>query len=342
MSGTDNLDGGPGDDILVGGAGGDVLAGGADIDALSYQGDTVGVEVRIHNLSATGGDAAGDTFSGIENLIGGAGGDFLAGNSAPNQLFGQDGNDMLRGGSANDLLEGGANDDILYGQNDADTLRGQAGDDYLEGGPGADVLDGGAGAGDTLSYANSTGNVSVRLFNLSASGGDATGDVFSNMEFLMGGLGNDYLVGDAQANEIRGGAGTDQVRGGSGNDLLDGGEDSDIYLGGPDADQFKFSSNLTGDVDTLSDFTPGDGDVIVLRDNVFTNLATMATPNGAPLGAAEFVVGAAATTADHRIVYDSTTGAMFYDADGTGGTAQIQFALLIGTPTVQASDILVA
>ena len=46
------------------------------------------------------------------------------------------------------------------------------------------------------------------------------------------------------------------------------------------------------------------------------------------LAANAFVIGSAATTADHRIIYDATTGALFYDADGDGAGAAMQFATL--------------
>ena len=41
------------------------------------------------------------------------------------------------------------------------------------------------------------------------------------------------------------------------------------------------------------------------------------------------------------IVYDQTTGNLYYDADGTGGAAAILFAKLDGHPTLTASDFTV-
>jgi serralysin len=74
----------------------------------------------------------------------------------------------------------------------------------------------------------------------------------------------------------------------------------------------------------------------VLDHNVFTALASGGLPAGA------FVVGTAAADADDRILYDTATGALFYDSDGTGAAAAIQFATLSSKPlTLAAGDFLV-
>src|SRR5690606_17699260 len=90
----------------------------------------------------------------------------------------------------NDLLLGGAGNDLLFGQGGIDTL---------EGGVGADTLDGGSGF-DVASYAGSSAAVDVRLNNGTATGGDASGDVLSNIEGLIGSDFADILKGDGGAN----------------------------------------------------------------------------------------------------------------------------------------------
>jgi Ca2+-binding RTX toxin-like protein len=105
--GVDILDGGDGDDVLLGGAGGDTIKGGVGIDTASYEGSTTAVTVNLatHTLAssgATGGDAAGDKFENIENLIGGSGNDSLTGNTGDNVITGGGGNDTLTGGAGND------------------------------------------------------------------------------------------------------------------------------------------------------------------------------------------------------------------------------------------------
>ena len=69
LAGNDRLEGGDGNDMLIGGAGADALIGGAGIDTASYATAYAGVDARLPaSPTNTGGDAMGDTFSGIENL----------------------------------------------------------------------------------------------------------------------------------------------------------------------------------------------------------------------------------------------------------------------------------
>jgi len=144
----DILNGLGGADTLNGGAGGDVLNGGDGIDTVSYAGSGTGVYVRLFNNTAFGGDAGGDTLSGIENASGSS--------------F----NDDLRGSSGVNVLDGAAGDDYLEGQGGNDTLVGGLGADTLVGGVGGDTLNGGDGI-DTISYVGSSLAVYVRLFNRS-------------------------------------------------------------------------------------------------------------------------------------------------------------------------------
>ena len=177
-NGDDNLNGGSGDDTLVGGPGADELVGGPGADTASYTGSRDGVTVRLHNQSAAGGDAQGDTFGrmitwtytlngetlslqlpDIIHLTGSGAGDVLAGDARANTLRGGAGDDKLYGGpggnetnddnlyggAGDDHLYGGAGHDKLYGGDDNDVLRGGAGHDDLFGGEGDDNLHGGAG-----------------------------------------------------------------------------------------------------------------------------------------------------------------------------------------------------
>lgn len=162
----------------------------------------------------------------IENAIGGNGNDRLAGNAAANSLSGGDGADSL---------DGRAGDDTLIGGTGNDTLIGGAGADVLFGGQGADRFDGGT-ENDTVSYETSTGALTVDLANAALNTGDATGDTYSNIEFVFGGSGSDILRGSTGAELLRGMIGDDQLFGRSGNDTLDGGSGDDILFGGKGAD----------------------------------------------------------------------------------------------------------
>jgi Ca2+-binding RTX toxin-like protein len=201
--GSDTLDGGLGNDLLIGGAGADTLAGGLGNDTISYAGSAQRVVIDLGPQTASGGDAEGDIFSGIESAIGGSGNDALRGNQAAN---------MLGGGSGNDRIWG------------------NAGDDTVNGGAGADTMDGGAGI-DTLSYAGSHSGVYINLASDHAGYG-AAGDVFSGFENLMGSEMGDVLYGDDTGNRVSGRAGFDFIDGRAGNDTLTGGADSDTFAFG--------------------------------------------------------------------------------------------------------------
>ncbi|MDQ8755946.1 hypothetical protein RCO27_06860, partial [Sphingosinicella sp. LHD-64] len=125
------------------------------------------------------------------------------------------------------------------------------------------------------------------------------------------------------------------VIGNAGGNVLDGkgGQDALVGLGGADA--FTFTSALGPDnIDQIVDMTVGT-DKIYLDNTIFSTLGDGALAAGA------FRTGAAAIEADDRIIYDSSSGALFYDADGSGTGAAIQFASLSAGLALGAGDFLV-
>ena len=99
------------------------------------------------------------------------------------------------------------------------------------------------------------------------------------------------------------------------------------------ADIFAFTTALGGgNVDQIADFLSGT-DKIGLDDAVFAGIGTPGSFN-----ANAFVAGSAALDADDRIVYNSATGQLFYDADGNGAGAQVLFATFAGSVPLTASD----
>ena len=173
--GNDRLDGREGDDRLEGEAGADTLLGGPGEDTASYRYSDAGVTVRLHNHTARGGHAEGDTFGAVridgvalpdvEHLRGSDHADVLAGDGRDNRLDGGPGNDTLYGGprGGDDRLNGGAGDDRLYGGMGQDTLDGGPGDDTLYGGRDNDRLNGGAGE-DIFVFAPGGGDDTVLDF----------------------------------------------------------------------------------------------------------------------------------------------------------------------------------
>ena len=143
-------------------------------------------------------------------------------------------------------------------------------------------------------------------------------DTLRNIENLIGGSGNDVLTGDGLANRLEGGAGNDLLKGGGG------------------ADTFVFGTALqTAGIDTILDFAPGI-DRIALDDAIFTAFSGQST-----VGSFAFHIGGAAHDADDRLIYNSSSGTLMYDADGTGAQVSKTFALLSTGLSLTEHDFLI-
>lgn len=149
----------------------------------------------------------------------------------------------------------------------------------------------------------------------------------------------DTVFGSIGGDTIRSLAGADVIQAGRGQDVVNGGEGRDKLFGGLGADRFEFDTVGSANRDTIGDFMSGT-DKIFLDDDVFANLPSGAI-NVTPFIALEvtaFRVGSAATDADDRIVYERSTGKLFYDADGAGGASKILFAQVTAGLKLVASD----
>ncbi|MBC7578423.1 MAG: calcium-binding protein [Tardiphaga sp.] len=141
---------------------------------------------------------------------------------------------------------------------------------------------------------------------------------------------------------VVGNSGNNVLTGTTGNDVLFGLGGNDTLTGGAGADQFVFNTalNKTTNVSTIVDFSHAEGDHIALDHTIFSTLTPVAL--GAALTANNFYAsgnGTAHLATDH-ILYNSATGALSYDADGTGAAAAVQFAVLTHHPTLVASDFM--
>lgn len=145
---NDTQDGGDNDDLLKGGAGSDSLIGGSGTDTADYGLSGSGVTVNLNSGSGSGGDAQGDTLTGVENVIGSGSADSLTGDGLANVLTGGGGADTLSGGGGGDGLFGGAGNDSLTGGAGADSIFGGDGRDYITGGSIGDAVDGNEGGDD--------------------------------------------------------------------------------------------------------------------------------------------------------------------------------------------------
>ncbi|MCB5176991.1 calcium-binding protein [Microvirga lenta] len=167
--------------------------------------------------------------------------------------------------------------------------------------------------------------------------------------YFKGNSAADVIVGSRKDDYLIGASGNDRLSGGAGGDLLNGGAGNDVLRGGAGVDHFVFSTNLdTAGVDRITDFRGRIGEKIMLNAYVFEAVEVSpklpvdvdARDRGG-LAASNFVVGKSAQDASDRIVYDQETGALYYDADGNGAAAAVQFAQFRAGTVLKADYFLV-
>ncbi|WMS41940.1 calcium-binding protein [Acuticoccus sp. MNP-M23] len=262
-AGNDTLDGGDGndviragsgDDFIIGGAGADDIRGESGIDTLSYSASDDGIAVNLEFGFFSGGDAAGDEVTGIENIVGTAKDDILEGDDFRNDLFGGGGRDQISGGGGWDELFGGDDIDFLHGDAGNDVLDGGNGNDRLFGGEGADQIFGGNGV-DMIEGDEGNDTIDGGSGNDRINGGDGNDviDGGANNDRINGGNGFDDISGGNGKDQINAGDGADSIDGGAGHDTIEGGDGDDRLTGGDGRDTFVFSDEDFGD-DLILDF----------------------------------------------------------------------------------------
>jgi Ca2+-binding RTX toxin-like protein len=304
--GNDTLNGGDENDTLMGGLGKDILNGGGGKDTATYANATSsdgksGVKAYLVAESAlayNAGEAKGDTYDSIENLIG--------------SVF----NDTLSGDDTSNTLEGGA------------------GNDELIGGGAADALFGGDG-NDTASYASAIKGVSANLDDSSVNTGDAQGDTYDSIENLAGSIFGDVLTGNGLANVISGGDGSDVLIGGGGGDTYLGGNAVDrvdysqssigvvVYL---NTDQQVLNAGgAVGDTyDSIEDITGSSGDDVITGNSGSNSIAggsgNDTLDGGSGAGAPDKFNGG---SGDDTVTYVNASGSVVLSliSGGTAGDA---------------------
>lgn len=364
---ANTLNGGTGADRLSGGGGNDIYVtdGGDVIYEAAYQGtDTVRSSVsyalgaNLENLVLTGPSAINGTGNSLANVI--------YGNAAANVLNGATGADRLYGGGGNDIYvtDGG---DIIYeaayqgtdtvqsrvtytlganlenltltggaaingtGNTLNNVITGNGAANVLNGGTGADRLVGGAGndtyitdGGDVIYEAANQGTDTVQSRASHTLSANVENLVLVNTATALNGIGNalaNSITGNNYNNKLAGGGGNDTLRGGLGNDVFV----FDTAIGAANRDTIVDFSNVSGNNDTFQ-----------LDNAVFTRLGAAGA-----LNTSFFKAGTTAQDANDYIVYNKATGALYYDADGSGGGAAVQIATLSNRPTLTAGDFVV-
>ncbi len=319
-AGNDRLTGGAGDDRLIGGAGSDNMDGGTGND--TYVVDSLGDVVTEFYSEGIDTVESSITYTlglNLENLtLTGSAAINGTGNALDNTIYGNSGNNTLTGGAGNDFLNGGLGNDTMLG--------GTGNDTYVVDSAG-DIITELFSAGTDTVQSSITYTLGSNLENLTLTGSAAingTGNTQNNV--IIGNSGNNILNGDL---------GNDTLYGGLGNDTLTGGAGSDYFV-------FNTAPNAATNKDTVTDFATG-VDKLLFSKAVFTGLGSIVTG----LSAAQFWSGAgvaAAHDATDRIIYNTTTGALYYDADGAGGVAAVQVALLgtVTHPALAFTDITIA
>ena len=156
--------------------------------------------------------------------------------------------------------------------------------------------------------------------------------------------GTDAATGGGTAiDTFLGGGGSDTLTGSAGDDMLDGGAGNDTLTGGPGQDTFVFAISLTASgnnapgVDHITDFEANATDILWLSKSAFSALTTEGSPTGNTLVSTDFAsvnngTGATASIDSAHIVYDSSTGNLYYDSNGGDGGSRTLFAVLDNKP----------
>jgi len=315
-------------EVFEGMGGDDVIDGGTGLDFVSFQAAPIalgaaGVTVNLVTGVSSGAGVGVDSFINIEGVRGSDGNDIITGGSSSYQVNLQSYESFRPNGGA-DTVDGGAGIDRIDYTNDPDA-RGPAFGGTSDGWGVLVNLGGALTAAQIAALAPGSDWDTLDLTLAANRAFDGWGytDILLNIEDIRGSRWDDVLIGNSGANRLEGRNG------------------SDVLTGGAGADLFVFNSGPIGvpndNVDTITDFASG-ADKILLDDSLF--MALQVDGLGTLL-ANRFAAGAfsVAQDADDRIIFNTSTGGLFYDSDGVGGTSAQQFATVTaGALTVIATD----
>jgi len=306
------------------------------VDSLTFSSLPTGGTLSI-NGSGTSGINSPTNFAGASGSIPG---NPIVGSASADTLIGTAGNDFMVGLGSNDSLSGAGGADTLIGGTGSDRLNGGTGADAMRGGAGNDIYT--AGAGDTILELAGQGTDLVLATVSHVLSGQVEKLILAGASNING-MGNtlaNTITGNSAINVLTGAGRNDVLIGQGGNDVLRGGVGNDRLTGGTGADKFDFNSVLNAgtNVDRITDFSAGIDD-IRLDDDIFTALAAGALD---PSGFHSVPGATDAHDATDRIIYDSASGNLYYDADGNGAVSSaVLFATLVTHPAITAADFFI-
>ena len=367
--GIDVISAGGGDDIIKGFASADTIDGGAGFDSLILTSTSANLnsatDAQLINFEAISATAA---TTGVNMtltsqterflIIGSNYSDTLKGGAGADSISGFNGSDFVDGGKGLDTLFlqassanlNGADDAqvanveaisainatagvniILVNQSEGFSIIGGAYADQLTGTAQEDTFVGFAGA-DTIN-----GGASLDTIQLTATSADlnrASNAQIVNIEKISAAAATTGVLIDVSGQTER-----LQIIGGAGNDSIIGGAGSDNLTGGAGADHFIFNGPVAANSsDLITDFTPT-VDSLDLNHDAFTALGSVGQLQAGIFWSSPS--DTSAHSANDRLIYNTTTGALYYDADGQGGAAAIQVATFINHPQLTSNYVFI-
>ena len=302
FGGKDTLDGGIGADTLKGGFGDDTYVLGSESDIVIDTGGIDTITTTITRSLASYTMLEKLTLLGTAAISG-------TGNGLANTITGNAAANTLNGGTGNDTMIGGNGSDTYYVDSATDIITETNA-----------VL---ATGGTDRVFSTISHTLRTNVENLYLSGALAISGTGNTL--------NNILSGNTAANTLNGLAGNDTIYGGGGNDRLTGGTGIDSFV-------FSTLANTTTNKDTITDFNAPQ-DSIKLENGIFTGLGLAV----GTLASAKFWASTTgvAHDADDRIVYNTTTGVLTYDSNGSAAGGSVQFAVLTTHPAITNADFIV-
>ena len=158
------------------------------------------------------------------------------------------------------------------------------------------------------------------------------------MTFLYGEAGLDYLSGGEGDDYLSGGDSNDTLTGEGGNDTLIGGYGNDLLTSGGGFNKFQFNNKYEG-VDTITDFSSYNDDINVVQSGFKVGYYSNFNLPLGTIAASQFRLGSTALDSNDYFIYNKSTGALYFDRDGSGSGGQVQIATLSNKASMSYSDI---